>query len=145
MEWLLELSLIGLLSVTLFHAVRLERALGVLKRDRTALQGLVDEFNASTRAAEQGIDGLRAATEGAGRVLLRQIETAKAQQDDLVFMVERAERLADRLEGLVRSGRPLQQEVVAAEQRAPIAARATARPRSQAELDLMKALNLSQS
>ena len=32
MEWLLEIALVALLAATLFHAVRLERALGVLKR-----------------------------------------------------------------------------------------------------------------
>ena len=56
MEWLLEIALIGLLLATMFHAVRLERALGVLKRDRAALEELVAGFNDSTRAAEQGID-----------------------------------------------------------------------------------------
>jgi hypothetical protein len=36
LQWLLELLLVGLLLATLFHALRLERALGVLKRDRAA-------------------------------------------------------------------------------------------------------------
>ena len=67
MEWLLEIVLVGLLAATLFHALRLERALGVLKRDRAALEELVDGFNASTRQAEAGIDRLRDAAEGAGR------------------------------------------------------------------------------
>ena len=50
MEWLLELALVALLAATLFHAVRLERALGVLKRDRVELQELIAGFNASTRS-----------------------------------------------------------------------------------------------
>ena len=41
MEWLLEIVLVVLLAATLFQAVRLERALGVLKRDRVALEELV--------------------------------------------------------------------------------------------------------
>ncbi|MBN9508243.1 MAG: hypothetical protein J0I21_03900, partial [Alphaproteobacteria bacterium] len=56
MQWAIELVLIALLAATLFHALRLERALGVLKRDRAALQELVAGFNASTRQAEQGVD-----------------------------------------------------------------------------------------
>ena len=44
MEWLLEIVLVLLLAATLFHAIRLERALGVLKHDRAALQELVCEF-----------------------------------------------------------------------------------------------------
>ena len=39
MEWLLEIALVALLAATLFHAVRLERALGVLKRDRVRAAG----------------------------------------------------------------------------------------------------------
>ncbi|MGH7106927.1 MAG: DUF6468 domain-containing protein, partial [Acetobacteraceae bacterium] len=54
-EWLLEIGLIGLLAATLFHALRLERALGVLKRDRAELEALIKEFNASTREADAGI------------------------------------------------------------------------------------------
>ena len=38
MEWIIELILVAMLAATLFHAVRLERALGVLKRDRATLE-----------------------------------------------------------------------------------------------------------
>ena len=71
MEWTLEIVLVVLLAATLFHAVRLERALGVLKRDRVALEELVAGFNASTRQAESGIERLRAAADGAGRQIAR--------------------------------------------------------------------------
>ena len=54
LQWLLDIALIGLLAATLFHAMRLERALGVLKRDRAALEELVRAFNASTHQAEAG-------------------------------------------------------------------------------------------
>jgi len=149
MEWLLEIALVGLLAATLFHALRLERALGVLKRDRAVLEDLVTGFNASTRQAEAGIDRLRDAAEGAGRQIARQIEAASGLKDDLVFLTERGERLADRIDALVRSGRPL-----AVEPARPMAAqpvglpsadteRAEARVRSQAERDLIKALRLA--
>ncbi len=97
MQWLLEIVLIVLLAATLFHAVRLERALGVLKRDRAVLEELVAGFNASTRQAEAGIERLRAAADGAGRQLAQQIEAAAALKDDLAFLSQRGERLADRL------------------------------------------------
>jgi hypothetical protein len=119
MEWLLETALLILLAATLFHAMRLERALGVLKRDRAALEELVDGFNSSTRAAEQGIERLRAAAEGAGRQVQRQVETASGLKDDLLFLTERGERLADRLDLMVRAARPLAS--VAAPSSAPAA------------------------
>ena len=111
MEWLLELALVVLLAATLFHAMRLERALGVLKRDRAALEDLVASFNGSTRAAEHGIERLHAAAEGAGRQMQRQVEVAAGLKDDLLFLIERGERVADRLDLLVRAARPLAQDL----------------------------------
>lgn len=108
MEWLLEIVLVLLLAATLFHALRLERALGVLKRDRAALEALVSEFNASTQAAEQGVDRLHAAAEGAGRQISRHVDQATRLKDDLVFLAERGGRLADRLDHLVRAARGLE-------------------------------------
>ena len=110
MEWLLETALLVLLAATLFHAMRLERALGVLKSDRAALEELVASFNSSTRAAEQGIERLRATAEGAGRQVQRQVDVASGLKDDLLFLTERGERLADRLDLLVRAARPLAQD-----------------------------------
>src|SRR5271155_879308 len=113
MEWLLEIVLIALLAATLFHAVRLERALGVLKRDRASLESLVAGFNASTRQAENGIERLRAAADGAGRQIERQVATSISLRDDLSFLTERGDRLADRLDALVRAARPLAADTAA--------------------------------
>ena len=168
MEWLLELALIGLLLATMFHAVRLERALGVLKRDRAALEDLVAGFNDSTRAAEQGIDRLKQAADGAGRQIARQVEAANRLKDDLVFLNERGTTIADRLDHLVRAGRSL--DLPAARPLAPATApepeieparrepvlpmpdpeasdatpfEPAPRLRSQAERDLMRALRIA--
>ena len=162
MEWILDIGLAILLTATLFHAARLERALGVLKRDRAALETLVAAFNASTRAAETGVERLRSATDGAGRQIQRQIDAATGLKDDLVFLVQRGEGLADRLDDLVRAARPL--AVPAPEQAPgappdivePAAARSawfppprhadrepSADSRSQAERDLLKALRMA--
>jgi hypothetical protein len=104
-QFLLEGALVLLLAATLFHALRLERALGVLKRDRAVLEELVAGFNESTRAAEAGCERLRATTDGAGRQIARQIEQAQRLRDDLGFLTERGDRLAERLETGVRAAR----------------------------------------
>ena len=91
-QWVLELALLLLLAATLFHALRLERALGVLKRDRAVLEELVEGFNDSTRQAETGIERLRNAAEGAGRQISRQIESAQLLRDDLSFLACEATR-----------------------------------------------------
>ena len=152
MEWALDLVLVVLLAATLFHALRLERALGVLKRDRAALEALVCAFNASTQMAEQGIERLRKSADGAGRQITLQIDAANGLKNDLMFLSERGERLADRMEMLVRAGRiadpepqpfhaPVggvtQVDQPGSDDDAPV------RLRSQAERDLLKALKLA--
>ncbi len=107
MEWTLEIVLVMLLGATLFRAIRLERALGVLKRDRASLESLVVGFNASTHQAESGIQRLRAAADGTGRQIEAQLSKSVSLKDDLAFLTERGDRLADRLEMLVRAARPL--------------------------------------
>jgi Domain of unknown function (DUF6468) len=64
LEWMLEIALTVLLGLTLFHALRLERALGVLRRDRAALDELVRGFNDATIQAEAGVERLRSAAAG---------------------------------------------------------------------------------
>jgi hypothetical protein len=110
MEWLLEIVLVVMLGATLFQATRLERALGVLKRDRASLESLVIGFNASTHQAESGIQQLRAAADGAGRNIESQLSKSVSLKDDLAFLTERGDRLADRLDTLVRAARPLARE-----------------------------------
>jgi hypothetical protein len=152
MEWILEAALVLLLAATLFHAVRLERALGVLKRDRAALEELVAAFNDSTRQAEAGIVRLHSTADGAGRQIARQIETATRLQGDLAYLSDRGGQLADRLDALVRAGRPLAADparTTAAAEASRYMLAADAEPpdqprvRSQAERDLLKALRMA--
>jgi chromosome segregation ATPase len=156
LQWLVEAVLICLLAATLYYALRLERALGVLKRDRSSLAELVSEFNESTHQAESGIERLRQAADGAGRQIARQSEAATALKGDLSFLVERGERLADRLDRLLRNGRLLETEPQAARGALSLAAEFTddllepaeptpaapGRVRSQAERDLLRALKM---
>ncbi len=155
-QWLLELALLILLAATLVHAIRLERALGVLKRDRAVLEELVEGFNESTRQAESGIERLRSAADGAGRQMARQIEVGQRLRDDLNFLADRSDKLAERLEHAVRSARMFGDGLafapsVSSPAQAPVAAApALAEPvlesvpapvlRSQAERELMRAL-----
>ena len=156
MQWLLEVLLVGLLAATLFHALRLEKALGVLRRDRAALEELVAGFNDSTRQAEGGIDRLRTVADGAGRQIARHVDQAKALKNDLVFLTERGEKLADQLDNLVRQARPpaeptpmLQRSLGrpaptlhAVPEEAP-SGEGDGRVRSQAEKELLRALRMA--
>ena len=151
-EWLVEVVLMVMLAATMFHALRLERALGVLRRDRAALEELVHGVNNSTRQAEEGIERLRAAADGAGRQIARHVDRAQGLKSDLEFLTARGEKMCDQLEGIVRN--PKLPETPAAGATARLlpstpslglssrtaAADHDTRPRSQAEKDLLRAL-----
>lgn len=154
----LSIAVIVLLAATLFHAVRLERRLGVLKRDRAALEALVKGFNDATIRAETATARLRGAAEGAGKALSAQLEGAENIKSDLAFLIERGESLADRLDQAVRTARqapppaaafvpgagalprPAFAEPAALPEPAP---EPEPRVRSQAERDLLRALKLA--
>ncbi len=141
---LLELGLIALLGATLFHALRLERALGVVRRDRAELETMLRGFNDSTRQAETATERLRGAAEGAGRHITRQIEAAANLKDDLTMLIDRGERLADRIDATVRTNR--EPEAPARRFAVPEPETADAsgtRVRSQAERDLLRALRVT--
>ena len=125
---LLELILVVLLGMTLLHAVRLQRSLAALRQDRAAFDAAVSDFDGGARQAEAGLLRLRDATDR----LEGQLRSSGALKDDLVFLSERGERLADQLEALVRSGRGLGTAPPPPEPSTPV--------RSQAERSLLLAL-----
>lgn len=147
LQWGFEVALALLLVATLWYAIRLERRLGVLRRDNAALEALVAGFNEATAKADASTARLRAAAEGAGRQVGEQVEGAARLRDDLLFLLERGEQLADRLDGAVREARgsvaeqrPQLRSVLPPMATPPQADPEAPRVRSQAERDLLQAL-----
>lgn len=146
LEWALQLVLLLLLGAAIPFAIRLERALREVRKDRAALEVTAKGMSEVAAAAEAAMVRMRATAELSARQVQERVSTAEPLRDDLRFLVERAETLADRLESLVRAGRPM------TSYEAP--ARAPARPppapppgdgqplRSQAERDLLRALSV---
>lgn len=135
LEWVLQLVVVALLAAALPFALRLERALSALRRDRAALDGAAVGLVEATRLAEAASLRLRASAEGAGRQVAEKLAAAEPLRDDLQYLVERAEAIADRLDGLVRVARTASPRADAA-----VPAAAPAPGRSRAERDLMRAL-----
>lgn len=144
LEWGLQILLLVLLGAAIPFALRLERVLAELRRDRTVMEGGAKEFQEAARLAEGAIQRLRASAEQAGKQVSERIAVAEPLRDDLRYLVERAESLADRLDGLVRAARPAVGEPIpAVPPVAPVAmppAERAAPARSQAERDLLRAL-----
>ncbi|MFN6953946.1 MAG: DUF6468 domain-containing protein [Acetobacteraceae bacterium] len=133
LEWALQLLLLGLLAVAIPFAIRLERQLAALRRERGALEAGAAGIQDAARVAEAAIIRLRAAAEGAGKGVAERIAAAEPLREDLRFLTERAETLADRLDAAVRAARPAAADPDAAP------------PKSAAERDLLRALALGRS
>lgn len=120
----LDLMLAALLGVTLLHVLRLHRALQALRQDRAALDQVAQAF-------DSGVGAAQATLRQAADQLAGPLAGATALRDDLAFLSERGEGLADRLDALVRAARALQ----------PAAVPAPPEPvRSRAERELLLAL-----
>jgi hypothetical protein len=103
LETILNLIVIVLLVPTIVYAVILNRRLTALRTSRDELAKVVGSFNDATLRAEAGIPKLKKATTEANLALKDRVEKAQTLRDDLAFMIERAEELATRLEGAVRT------------------------------------------
>ena len=145
-DWGIELVLLVLLAVTLVHAIRLERALRVLRNDREALGDAIASFGNSARQAEAGMGRLQSASASTAAALSQRVEQGNGLKDDLAYLIERGESLATRLDDLVRAGRPLVQSPPPAALSAPQQQPPAPAPqvRSKAERDLLIALQGAQ-
>jgi hypothetical protein len=101
----LDVMVAVLLAVTIIYAWVLNQRLSQLRRNRDDLAKVVSSFNEATARAEAGIPKLRKAAEETGIALQERVEKAQSLRDDLAFMIERADAMADRLEQAVRSAR----------------------------------------
>ncbi|WP_372618664.1 DUF6468 domain-containing protein [Falsiroseomonas sp.] len=134
LEWIAQAALLLLLLALIPFAWRLERRIATLREAGGGLRDGAEGIAQATEAAEAALARLRATAEGTGRMVAERVATAEKLRDDLAFLVERSEVLADRLDALVREARPLAEPATAAAQAAGRSAR------SEAERELLRAL-----
>lgn len=121
----LDVIIAFLLVATIVYAGMLNKRLNALRKNRDDMAKLIVQFNEATVRADTSIPKLRKAAEDAGSALQDRVEKAQALRDDLAFMIERADAMADRLEGAVRAGR---NEMKAAPAAGPAASAPTTAP-----------------
>ena len=98
---IVDLFVAILLVVTIGYAVVLNKRLGSLRGDKVELERLARGFIETTERAETGIGELRSMTD----ILDERIKRAESLRDDLLFLMERGNSAADRLEVVVRDAR----------------------------------------
>lgn len=116
---LLDLIIAVLLIATIGYAITLNNRLTALRRNRDQMSKIIASFNEATVRAESSIPKLRRAADEAGGGLQERVEKAQSLRDDLAFMIERADTMANRLENAVRSARTEARSPQAAAQSAP--------------------------
>lgn len=150
LELIINLIIIALLVPMIIYAYRLNKNLTILRQNQNSLAKLVQALNEATFKAENSIPKLKSVTEHSSEGLKEVVDNAKELKDDLMFINERADNLADRLEHVIRDSRGLK-----ADQPLPAASAFAAggntrkssvgEPpledvRSEAEMELLKAL-----
>jgi uncharacterized protein Yka (UPF0111/DUF47 family) len=100
-----DLAIASLLVVTIAYAFLLNRRLTAWRQDRAEFERLIAQFNDAAVRAEAGVERLKIASEQTGKTLQQAVTKGQSLRDDLAYLIERAEPLADRLNDRVRNGR----------------------------------------
>ena len=154
-ELIINLTIICLLVPTIIFAYRLNKNLSVLRQNQKSLAELVKSLNEATFKAENSIPKLKSVTEHSSEGLKEVVDSAKTLKDDLTFINERADNLADRLEIMIKDGRNIHESTPKKSTSGIFGAKKTSAKniddveedtntitdsRSEAELELLKAL-----
>ena len=108
-----------------------------MRKNQNSLAELVRLLNDATIKAEDSIPKLKTATQTTSGELREVVDNAKNLKDDLMFINERADNLADRLENVIHNGRQIDLITNVPPQTTDTSATT---PPSEAELELLKAL-----
>ena len=111
-ELIINLAIIGLLIPTIIYAYKLNKSLNILRQNQSSLAKLVEALNEATFKAESSIPKLKSVTGHSSEGLKEVVDCAKELKDDLLFINERADNLADRLENVIRDGRNIKEETL---------------------------------
>jgi hypothetical protein len=101
----LDILLVLLLIAVLVYAVILNKRLTQLRANKDELARVISNFNEATIRAESSIPRLKKAADEVRAALEDRIDKAQSLRDDLSFMIERGDSMANRLEGSVRMAR----------------------------------------
>lgn len=136
LEIIINILIIVLLIPTILYTYRLNKNLNAMRQNQDSLAKLVSALNDATFKAENSIPKLKSVTEHSSEGLKEVVENAKELKDDLTFINERADNLADRLEQVISDSRSIKPQHGSAAH----LSQSEENNRSQAEMELLKAL-----
>ncbi len=140
LELIINLLIIVLLVPTIIYAYKLNKNLTILRENQNSLSRLISSLNDATLKAENSIPKLKSVTEVSSQNLLDVVDNAKSLKEDLTFINERADNLADRLENVIHDGRSLKNASATNQNTTTSSVETKENDRSVAEMELLKAL-----
>lgn len=135
LEFIIDIVIIALLIPTIIYAYNLNKSLNLLRQNQKSMAQLISALNEATFKAESSIPKLKSVTEHSSEGLKEVVDNAKELKNDLLFINERADSLADRLENVISSSRNIENQSANKN-----ANKADLDDRAAAELELLKAL-----
>jgi hypothetical protein len=114
---MVEIVVAVLLLVTLAISLVLNRRLGNLRANQDEMRRLIGDFDKALTKARQGLAELKTASATVDTAHEERMKAAKTLRDELGFMIETGDRLADRLAGEASGNRAARQERPAAAER----------------------------
>ena len=105
LEFIIDIVIIALLIPTIIYAYNLNKSLNMLRQNQKSMAQLISALNEATFKAESSIPKLKSVTEHSSEGLKEVVDNAKELKNDLLFINERADSLADRLENVISSSR----------------------------------------
>ena len=147
-----ETAVAVLLAVMIIFAIKLNRRLGQMREREAQMRSLIEDFNNAAVRAQDSAANLKAVGNEAERSLRGLVDRAQALRDELMFMIDRGDRLGAKIDKSVSTkNRGSSLKVAPAKTAVPAPADdedlnlAREKPRSgegvsRAELDLKRAL-----
>ncbi|ANC91736.1 hypothetical protein A6A40_07345 [Azospirillum humicireducens] len=97
---IIDVVMVGLLAATIAYAIILNRQIIALRESRGEMAELIQGLNDAMARAETGVRTLKKAASDTGEDLQRTVNKAQTLRDELEFMIEAADALANRLGGV---------------------------------------------
>lgn len=99
----MDIFLIVLLCMAIGYGFALNRRIVALRKDQKNLEKLAASFADATAKAESSVYQLKATTDSAGLALQETVTRSEGVRDDLEFLIDRANKIADILEEDIRT------------------------------------------
>ncbi|NBO20284.1 MAG: hypothetical protein EBV03_13905 [Proteobacteria bacterium] len=101
----LDIVIAVLLCTTIVYAFILNKRLQALRADREDMENLIRKFHDATTKADSSIKGLKQSSQDLSADLQEKIIRARALRDEMTFMLERGELLANQIDGSISASR----------------------------------------